>query len=203
MTEAINVIIGMILFGVVHSLTAAIGIKAIFVSIMGKRGYLGLYRLFYNTLSVVTFAPIYLYSVVNNDAIIWSVDGAGALLFQAIQVIGLLGLTISILQIDSLRFIGLRQAMTYLDGKPLPLPDEPLSAIGVYRLVRHPLYFFSLLFLWFTPTMGGGSFGLAIGATLYFTLGSLLEEQKLRKQFGQAYVIYQEEVPWMIPFLKF
>ncbi len=200
--ETVNILLALLIFGVFHSLMAAVGFKALMLSLMGERAYLGLYRLLYNIVSVVTFAPILLWAAAEPGDPIWSLDGAAAGLFVVLQGVGIVGLLISLLQIDGLRFIGLRQAAAYFNGDPLPLPAEPLTVNGVYRLVRHPLYLFSLLFIWFLPTMSAAALGLAIGATVYFVLGSLLEEQKLKQQFGKAYVEYQQEVPWMIPLLK-
>lgn len=200
--ETMNILLALLIFGVFHSLMAAVGFKALMLSLMGERAYLGLYRLLYNIVSVVTFAPVLLWAAVEPGETIWSLDGAAAGIFMVLQAVGIVGLLISLLQIDGLRFVGLRQAAAYLNGDPLPLLAESLTINGVYRLVRHPLYLFSLLFLWFLPTMSAAALGLAIGATVYFVLGSLLEEQKLKQQFGEAYLEYQQEVPWMIPLLK-
>ena len=82
------------------------------------------------------------------------------------------------------------------------IPEEPLMIKGVYALVRHPLYLFTLMSLWFNPLMTARRLGLVIGAPLYFALGSVLEAQKMVQQFGEEYRNYQKRVPWMIPFLK-
>lgn len=203
MPEAtLNILAVLILYGAFHSLTAAVGVKALFVSLMGQRAYLGLYRLFYNTLSVITLLPILLWAAAEPGAVVWETSALVTPLFLALQGIGALGGLVAILQIDSMRFLGLRQAMVWLEGGQLPLPDEPLSTIGLYRIVRHPLYLFGMMFLWFIPVMTEAYLGFALGATLYFALGSLLEEQKMRRVFGQRYIQYQREVPWLIPFVK-
>jgi methanethiol S-methyltransferase len=201
--ETLEVMLALIVFGVLHSILAAISMKAVFVAVMGQRGYLGLYRLFYNVVSVVTLLPVLALAAASPGRVIWKVEGIGAIVFMAVQGIGVIGLLISLLQIEGMRFLGIRQAVAYVTGEPLPLPAEPISLGGVYALVRHPLYFFSLLALWFTPTLHAASLGLNIGATLYFALGSILEERKLVKQFGESYIVYQRRVPWMIPFTKF
>jgi protein-S-isoprenylcysteine O-methyltransferase Ste14 len=200
--ELINVIAAMLIYGVLHSLTAAIRVKAVIVALMGQRAYLGLYRLFYNSISAITLLPVLALIVAEPGRDVWSVDGAPALAFRALQLVGVLGVLISFIQIDALRFAGLRQVLAYLNGESLPLPPEPLSRGGVYGLVRHPLYFFSMLFLWFEPMMSAAWLGFCIGSTLYFLLGSLLEERKLHKAFGEDYAAYQREVAWMIPFVK-
>jgi protein-S-isoprenylcysteine O-methyltransferase Ste14 len=133
---------------------------------------------------------------------LWQVEGTPALLLTLIRYAGGLGLLISLLQIDSLRFIGWRQFVAFLKGQPLPLAEEPFVMWGVYALVRHPLYFFSLIFLWVTPSMSAASFGFALGATLYFALGSLLEERKLLAVYGETYRAYRQRVAWLVPFVK-
>jgi protein-S-isoprenylcysteine O-methyltransferase Ste14 len=98
-----------------------------------------------------------------------------------------------------LRFAGLRQALTYLRGEPLPLPAEKLQVSGFYGFVRHPLYLFSLLVMWPTPIMTDTFLGFVIGSTLYFILGSRLEERRLAEEFGASYAAYRRRVPWMLP----
>ena len=199
--ETINVILALLLYGALHSLTAAIRVKAIFVTLMGERAYLGWYRLFYNSISAITLLPVLALIVAEPGEAIWTIDGPLAILFRALQLAGVLGVLISFLQIDWMRFAGLRQALAHLNGDPLPLPPEPLSREGVYRLVRHPLYFFSMMFLWFEPNMSAAWLGFCIGSTLYFVLGSLLEERKMRRAFGEEYAAYQRQVAWMIPYV--
>jgi hypothetical protein len=55
--ETINVILVLLAFGGFHSLTAATRVKSFMHSLMGKRIYLGWYRLLYNVLSIITLAP--------------------------------------------------------------------------------------------------------------------------------------------------
>lgn len=200
--ETINVLVGLLLFGALHSLMAAIGVKAVFVSLMGQRGYLGLYRLFYNAVSGITFLPLLWLLVDQPGKLIWDFSGGLALLFRGVQAAGLLGLSLSFLQIDGMRFVGISPFLAYLNGDKLPLPEEPLATGGVYALVRHPLYLFSLMVIWFMPQMNAAWLGMALGSTMYFAVGSLLEERRLRRQFGAAYADYQRRVAWMIPFVK-
>jgi protein-S-isoprenylcysteine O-methyltransferase Ste14 len=201
-TETITILSALLLWGAGHSLTAALGVKAGFVRLFGARAYLGLYRLLYNGLSVLSLLPILALIATGSGQLVWQAEGALAGLLVALQGVGLLGLGVSLLQIDLWRFIGLRQALAYLALDPLPLPDEPLATGGVYALTRHPLYLFSLMVLWFMPTMTAGMLGFTLASTLYFGLGSLLEEQKVAREFGQAYHEYRQRVAWMIPFLR-
>jgi protein-S-isoprenylcysteine O-methyltransferase Ste14 len=102
-------------------------------------------------------------------------------------------LLIALLQTDPLSFIGLRQLF---EEKESP---SVLTTSGPYKLVRHPLYTFSLLFIWLMPAMSLNSLTLYIGATLYIFIGAYFEERKLLREFGEAYAEYRRKTPFIIP----
>ena len=163
---------------------------------------LGLYRLSYSIVSVLTFLPVLSLVTAGPGQTVWNAEGmtAGALL--ATRAMAGIGLAMAFLQIDAFRFLGIKDAIAYFRGRPLPLPPERLAKRGVYRLVRHPLYLFSVIALWSSPVMTESALGFALGATLYFVLGSILEERKMARAFGPAYEAYRKTVPWLIPFVK-
>jgi len=195
----ILVIVLVIVFGVLHSLTADQRVKDWFANRVGQRTYDGLYRLTYNIVSVVLLAPAFLVMMTTESTVLYRVPNTFVPIFLIVQGIGVIGLLISILQIDWMRFAGLRQLLAYLNDQPLPLAPEPLQTSGLYAFVRHPLYFFSLLFIWFTPVMTDTLLAFNIGATAYFILGSLIEERRMLRVFGDQYATYRQQVPWMLP----
>lgn len=186
-------------YGLIHSVLAATQFKQIMRLLMGPRGYEGLYRLFFNVVAVLLLLPIVWIIVFTPGETVWRVYFPLNIVFLGIQMLGGIGLLVSILQIDGGRFLGLTQSMTWLEGRKLPLPTESLTTGGVYALMRHPLYLFSLMLIWPVTTMTAAWLGFSIGATIYFLLGSLLEEQKLRQAFGASYEHYQRQVPWFLP----
>jgi methanethiol S-methyltransferase len=198
----VQMIFAMLVFAALHSIFARLPIKGWVQARIGVRTYEAFYRITYNFVSVVTFIPVLVVLALSDSTPIWTLTGVPAIIFRTLQVIGLLGLTVSIMQIEAMRFVGLSQVRAYLNDDPLPLPPEPLQTEGVYQLVRHPLYFFSLLVLWFTPSMTDISLVFVVSATLYFVLGSLLEERTMEKVIGEPYRTYQQQVPWMFPFVK-
>ena len=111
---------------------------------------------------------------------------------QGISVILLLG---AVLQTDVLSFVGLRQ-----------LTEEEktgsLVTNGLYRFVRHPLYTFSLLILWFSPSVTVNSFIVYAALTIYVLIGIVFEERKLLREFGQEYADYKSITPMLLPRLK-
>ncbi len=198
-----GVLFAMLAYGLVHSLLASEGSKQWFTRRLDERAYHGLYRLYFNVLAVLLFIPIALMIVFYDNRIAWQFDLRWELPLMVLQAVGIIGLVLSLLQIDGGRFIGLAQANAYVSGDDLPLPPENLTTTGVYRLVRHPLYFFSLLIIWPVTTMTYAYLGFAIGTTLYMVVGSLYEERRMIEYFGQAYRDYRAQVAWIIPFLHF
>jgi methanethiol S-methyltransferase len=195
----IPILLTMLIFGVIHSLLAESGVKQAFQNRFGAYAYHGFYRLLYNLFTIVTLLPVVFIMLSSPGHIIWQVDGPLAWVLRVIQLIGLIGLSISLLQIDLGQFLGLKQLRAYLRQQPLPLPLEPLQTNGLYSLVRHPLYLFSLMLIWPLQTTTESLLAFNIAATLYFVLGSLLEERRLLALFGQDYADYQQRVPWLIP----
>ena len=110
------------------------------------------------------------------------------------QMAALLAAAITLLQTGIFHFAGLAQLVN-------DRPDQTgsLTVDGFYAWVRHPLYTFSLIFLWLTPSMNSNSLTAYILFSLYFYLGSFYEERRLIEQFGPVYERYQQQVPRLIP----
>lgn len=199
--EALTVLISLTVFAVVHSLTAAPASKRLVRELLGERFYHGMYRLLYNVFSAITVLPVLYVLAIHPGPVMWRADGTAAQILIATQLLSLIGLVIAGMQIDVWRFAGLRQACAYLVGDPLPLPPEPFVRSGMYRLVRHPLYLFSTLYIWTFPTMHVANVAFAAGSTLYFVIGAQFEERRLAREIGPVYDAYRCRVPFLIPFV--
>ena len=192
----------MLMYGFIHSWLASTTVKQFFRRLMGERRYFGLYRPIYNVFAIVTLSPIFGLVFLRPGYTLWQVTGLGQLVFLLIQLVGLIGIIASLIQINVGKFIGLSQMVAYFQGQPLPLPTEPLQFGGVYRLVRHPLYLFSILLIWSMSSMSESLLAFNIGSTVYFVLGLVLEERKLSAAYGEPYHDYQRRTPAIIPFSK-
>ncbi|MCP4358304.1 MAG: hypothetical protein GY796_09845 [Chloroflexi bacterium] len=189
-----------IFWAVLHSVTAALSLKHFFRARFGDKSYAGWYRFLYNTISVVTFLPIYmLIPILMPVEVLWAWQRPYLYLAYTVQVIGLLGLVYSLWVTDVWDFLGIRQMVWYVRGTEGDVPPPNFTTQGTYALVRHPLYFFSLLLLWFNPVVTVGSLVFYVGATSYFWIGSYYEERKLAAVYGEAYRIYQQQVPRLFP----
>jgi len=191
----------MLAFAVIHSLTATPGWKAFVARRVGQRNYEGLYRLLYNLFSAVLILPITAYAFLSGEVLI-SIPPWLDTVMAILQVLGLLGGAMALLQIDVWRFAGVRQAAAWLRGNQLPLPDEALKTDGMFGIVRHPLYFFALVILWTTFPLTDRLFVYNLMATLYFVIGARFEERRMLREYGERYRTYCDRVPAFIPFSR-
>ena len=186
-------------FAVVHSLMAGAGLKERLKPALGERVVEGWYRLAYNAFSVVTIAPVLVLIVRLPDQMLYQLGMPWSALLRIIQVLGLVGLIGALFVTDVWQFSGIQQVTAYINGDALPLPASPLQESGMYRVVRHPLYFFSLAVIWANPALSVNWLWFNVAATLYFAVGSLVEERRLLRIYGEAYRQYQSRVSWLIP----
>ncbi|MFO7662778.1 MAG: isoprenylcysteine carboxylmethyltransferase family protein [Chloroflexota bacterium] len=199
----IELFLALVIWAVVHSLTAGSRTKMFVRGKIGERAYQGTYRLAYNLFSAVTLMPLfYLMMTRIPNAVLWSVPMPYQLVNYGLQITALIGLAISLLQTDIWSFIGLRQFGRYLRGEPTPDPPSQFVFGGTYALVRHPLYLFSLIYLWSRPEMTLSSLVLCVWVTLYFWIGSVYEEKRLIQEYGADYEQYKGQVPRLLP-IKF
>lgn len=198
----IFILLTMLAFAVIHSLTADHRFKSWVASTMGQRAYEGWYRIIYNGLSFFMIMPITAYVFLGGEVVFLPPDWLRPV-FLILQLIGLVGAGVSLLQVDLMRFVGLKQLYAWATHRPLPLEKEMLQTDGIYRYVRHPMYLFSLMILWATVPLTDRVLVYNIAATLYFLIGGLwIEEQRMMQYYGDAYVVYRKKVPALVPFTK-
>ncbi len=195
-TSVLLLLLYFTIYGLVHSVTAATWFKS------RLRGWLGPgfdrgYRLIYNVFAVVSLLPLFWMLAMLPDRWLYAVPSPWAWLMMAGQAAALVGAGITLLRTNLWRFTGLAQ-ITAAD----PTATGSLNVQGAYAWVRHPLYTFSLIFLWLTPKMTVNLLATYAIFTAYFYLGSIHEERRLVREFGEAYVRYQARVPRLIPGLK-
>ena len=95
---------------------------------------------------------------------------------------------------------GLRPILNRLRGRnPTPMP---ITVAGPYRWVRHPLYLFMILMIWFYPDLTRDRLLFNLLWTIWIVIGSWFEEIDLIAEFGDAYRQYQKRVPMLVPLLK-
>lgn len=182
------------LWGIVHSLLASIQFKNFLRAALGNR-FMKSYRLLYNLFAVFSILPVLYLMVFLPDRPLYQVPTPWSYLMRIGQLVSLLFLLVAVLQTDILSFIGLRQLVE-------EETQGGLVTSGLYHFVRHPLYTFSLLILWLSPSMSVNAFIVYSALTLYVLIGIVFEERKLVREFGQEYTSYRSVTPMLIPGMK-
>lgn len=176
-----------------HSLFAADWVKGLIDRVLKTQ--FRYYRLIYSTLFIVLLLPL-----------IWlTFSGMPTFLFTSswARLLGVVGVISGIWVLvwaggyfDQGEFMGIAQ----VKGKAA---DTRLILEGPYRIVRHPLYFgtlllFSGLFLLY-PTIRVA--GTTLVVFTYLVIGSRLEERKLLAFYGAEYATYMKTVKGLIPWV--
>ena len=159
--------------------------------------YLVYYRLGYNLFSLLTLLPLWAYtkSLSRITGVLWSWP------YSLVQVLmALLGLAAFVAggrAYDLLFFLGLRQIR---DSRATSLLSAPgsLKTSGILGIIRHPWYTGGLLLIW-AQKMDRPILIMSLILSVYFLVGALLEERKLRRIYGQDYREYQQEISMFFP----
>ncbi len=123
---------------------------------------------------------------------LYAASGAVAVALIAIELAGIWCIARAVARIDPLELAGIHE----------PSRGEGLQTSGVYRLVRHPIYFGWVLAVFGTPHMTGDRLAFALMSTAYLVVAVPFEERSLARSFGDDYARYRREVRWrMIPFI--
>ena len=200
-----DVFLTFLMFGVFaffHSLLASNNFKS---KIVKKSGNLiAFYRLLYIIVSLITFWIVYNYAP-HSDFFIYDLPHPFDLLILVPQFLSLAGLLWCLKFFSVKEFSGINQILRWKSGNyNINESDEQLTLRieGPYKYSRHPVYFFSIIFLIFRPEMDLFYAGLLIAIISYFYIGSFYEERKLVEKFGERYIDYQKNTPRIFPFKR-
>ncbi len=184
---------GWIQFSVFHSVFAALWFKQMCGNIM--RRWFTYYRPMYSlfaTLSLVL--AIYLHVKAPSTYLINENTG----LKIAAVISGTAG--IIIMYVSGRKYF---MHITGLDVIIKPDKENKLELGGLHKLIRHPLYSGTLLFVWsfflWQPLIKNGLSAASI--TIYVYIGTYFEEKKLILEFGETYKRYKKNVPMFIPYI--
>ena len=197
MLNPILVFISMGTWGILHSWLAALSTKRLARRIFGK-AIDRYYRLIFVGIAVLTLIPILAMVAFLPSRVLWVIPSPWRTLTLAIQFMALAGILVTVFQTDLMAFAGIKQL-----SDPLVEEKNALIVAGAYRIVRHPMYFFSILFFWLFPYVTDLVLAFITASTLYFLIGTIPEEQKLVEIYGEDYKRYQEKVPRIIPGVKY
>jgi methanethiol S-methyltransferase len=211
-----------VLFALLHSLLASFKIKSILTYKIGS--WMALYRLVYNLIFLWLF--FFLFEILPRpDVELFELKFPWDIIILIPQFLSLAGIIWTFRYFSFFEFAGLSQIKRWKDGNFVggmtkeetiietqtedqqngriskDVFDEKLTLKieGPYKIVRHPLYLFTIIFLILRPTMDLFYLVFLIFLIAYFYIGSFYEERKLVSVFGDQYRKYQGSVPRLFP----
>jgi methanethiol S-methyltransferase len=184
---------------ILHSYLISIGFTNLMVRLLKK--YYAFYRMFYVLLSLVLLIPLINYTAQLDTEIIITYE-LPLNIVRYVLICGSLAIFFwaFFFNYNSLSFFGIYQILRFGKTKTSN-PSEEIKRNGLLGIIRHPMYFALILFLW-CHTFRVSDIVVNIVLTLYIFVGTILEEKKLILEFGDTYVKYQQEVPMLIPFIR-
>lgn len=169
-----------------------------------------LYRVAYNAQATLAFGALVWFIARQPKRTIYRVRGAAAVAMRAGQLAGIAFAAAAVRATGFATLSGLDNLAAVVRGsepKPVPAAQGPeadetgaLRARGPFVVVRHPLNLAPLAPFWLTPHLTTRRLAFNLVATAYFVLGSLHEEARLTRQYGDRYMAYQKgPVPFYLP----
>ncbi len=154
------------------------------------------YRLFFNSIAVLTLIPVLWYSHSLRQEVIFRWEGVWLVPKCLLLACGILLVVTGGRHYSFGQFLGIRQLRGQSSGGLAT--EGGIDSSGVLGMVRHPWYTAVVLLLWardldMTALVGNGVL------TVYIVVGTLLEERKLVHEFGDAYRSYQRRVSMFVP----
>jgi protein-S-isoprenylcysteine O-methyltransferase Ste14 len=190
-TSHIILVIAWTVYCILHSVFASSTFKQAASQRMGKQ--FKFYRLYYIIFAFAGLAAIIIYPFtfasyrffVNTNTSITS----GIIVTAA----GLIIMSVCILKY----FMQLSGIKGLIEKKT----NNELMITGIHQFVRHPLYTGTFVFIWglFIILPSLSVLIIDVITTVYTLVGLHFEEKKLEKEFGNAYKIYKQKVPMLIP----
>ena len=180
----ILLVIGWLIFGLVHSLLATKKAKDLIT--LGDLGF----RRFYNLISIIMLIALLIGGAFIQSSYFLPLNKANKAIGLIIATFGYLVFKLAFKQISLSAFLGLK-----------PDKQQDLISSGIYARVRHPLYTASILlvigFVIFSPSITNLIHAICI--ILYIFIGAYFEEKKLIDLYGQQYIDYKKSTPFIIP----
>ncbi len=138
---------------------------------------------------------------------VWELHGVARLLVMTAAASALALIIWSVLALRTFDPCGLRPIRASLRaGATVAPPALPFRAKakefvirGPFRWVRHPLYLAIIVLFWASPRMPLSRLELAVLWTAWTLVATLLEENDLRRDYGDEYRRYCARVPMLLP----
>lgn len=181
----------------VHSALISTRATNLFKRVLGTR--YSFYRLFFNAFSLVTLAPLLIYSRSTRyrGPMLFAWSGSWRILQCSLIILAAVLIISGARHYSMSQFLGLRQIRSKLTPGALT-GNGDFDATGVLSVVRHPWYVAAFLLLW-ARDLNLATIVVNSVLSAYLVIGTLLEERKLVLEFGDKYRDYRKNVSMFLP----
>jgi protein-S-isoprenylcysteine O-methyltransferase Ste14 len=155
------------------------------------------YRIFYNITATISLIPIMVFAQKLPQLIYFQWDGYFIILQIFFILISLIIFVAGSRNYDFKQFIGIQQILDKSVHKSLSKSGK-LKTEGILNITRHPWYTAFFILIW-ARDLNSTSLIINIIFSIYLVVGTYLEEQKLKIEFGEAYTKYQKDVSMLLP----
>jgi protein-S-isoprenylcysteine O-methyltransferase Ste14 len=132
-----------------------------------------------------------------SGVIIWVADGLTYFLMAISYLAGWILLSVSSFQAGYKVQTGALGWTTAYSGSKLNFP--PMPEHGLFRIIRHPIYFSFAVILWCSPYFTADKLILAISYSIYCFFAPILKEKRFLSIYGQKFQRYRERTPYFFP----
>ena len=182
-----------VVYFLIHSLLASLAFKRWVLA--HRPAAAPVYRLIFNLSATLLLLPPLWLTYSDRGPWLWQWSGAWWWFANGAALIALGAIFWSLRWYDGSEFLGLSQWRRKSRGVE---DQEAFHLSPLHRFVRHPWYSLGLVLVW-TRDMDINLLVAAVLLSLYFVVGSRLEERKLIVYHGEIYRRYRQRVPGLVP----
>jgi methanethiol S-methyltransferase len=181
----------------IHSALISIRVVNFFRRVLGSS--YSFYRLFFNAFSLVTLAPLIIYSgsprYQDRMLLVWR--GNWRILRYSLIALAAVLIISGARHYSLSQFLGIRQIRSK-SSRGAMTETGNIDTAGVLGITRHPWYVAVFFLLW-ADNLDAAKIVINVVLSVYLVIGTLLEERKLVLEFGEKYREYQQRVSMFIP----
>jgi methanethiol S-methyltransferase len=156
------------------------------------------YRLAFNTFSLATLIPVYLYSLSIRGEPLFRWEGTLLIVRYLLLAIAIYLLAAGARHYSMFKFAGIDQIRSRRTSATLA-QDASIDTTGILGAVRHPWYAAVFLILW-AQDLNVSRILINLVLTVYVIVGTCLEERKLVNELGDRYRDYRRNVSMFFPY---
>ncbi|MBU4263984.1 MAG: hypothetical protein KKC76_19180 [Proteobacteria bacterium] len=168
-------------------------------ALFGDRVVNGLYRVLFNLISLMALLPVVFYQFSVKQVVLFDWPGWWLGLKIVLYVYAFYMFYTGWKRYDLSFFLGLKQLQAFMAHGEQPVSVFTTDKLGV---VRHPWYSAGIALVWAFGPITDISLVSKIVISVYFIVGTWLEERKLHQDIGKAYEEYCRKMPMLFPWRR-